>query len=87
MIKQERFYQLFNSLPQTEKDHIVRTAIELSAQFQNNSVTELMRACHYHATEAMRTFRLKKQRIHHATRYAALRYAMMCQCTRTLHAA
>lgn len=76
MIKQERFYKLFNSLPQNEKDSIVRTAIRLSELFKNSSISELLKESRYHAKEAMRPFRFKKQRIHHATLFAAVQYAM-----------
>ena len=76
MIKQERFQKLFNSLPENEKDKIVRTAITLSQQFSTSSLAELMKASHYHAMEAMQSFRFKKQRIHHATLFAALQYAI-----------
>lgn len=76
MIKAERFHQLFNSLSQQEKDRIIRTAISLSAQFRGSSLSELMRQSHYHATEAMQTFRLKKQRVHHATLFAAVQHAI-----------
>lgn len=76
MIKQERFQQLFNSLSQYEKDKIVKTAIKLSAQFRNSTVSELMRDSQYHAKEAMQSFRFKKQRIHHATLFAALQHAI-----------
>lgn len=76
MIKQERFQQLFNSLSQQEKDGIIDRAIALSEQFKASSIAELMRESHYHAKEAMQTFRFKKQRIHHATLFAALQHAM-----------
>ncbi|WP_077925373.1 hypothetical protein [Wohlfahrtiimonas larvae] len=76
MIKQEHFQQLFISLSQQEKDDIVRSAILMSEQFKAISIAELMRKSHYHAKEAMQTFRFKKQRIHHAILFAALQHAM-----------
>ncbi len=76
MIKQERFHKLFNSLSQHEKDKIVNKALKLSEQFRTNSMSDLMRESRYHANEAMQTFRLKRQRIHHATLFAALQHAI-----------
>lgn len=76
MDKQDRFYSFFNSLSYDERKHIAQSALKLSEQFYNGSVAYLMEESRHHAQKVMSIFCFKKQKIYHATLFAALQYAI-----------